>query len=62
MNNVASRYTSSASGAILHETAEVYRAYPYRHDRLWFIRMGESIFAVMAKTSDDAWDQIWRVK
>ena len=46
-------------GAILPATAEVDHIYPYQSDRLWFVQLGESIFAVMAQTSDDAWSQIW---
>jgi hypothetical protein len=48
-------------GAILPITADPERCYPYRPERLFFIQLGESVFAVMAESGDDAWNQVWSV-
>lgn len=40
--------------SVLNATADPNRTYPYRSDRLWFLSVDGAIFAVMARTSDDA--------
>lgn len=42
-----------ASLHVLDATADLTR--PYVRERLWFVRRGDSVFAVMAVSSDDAW-------
>lgn len=50
------------NGAILPVTVEARHIYPYKSERLWFVQLGSSTFAVMARTSDDAWGALWDLR